>query len=292
MHKEVYKILLVTGVVTDEHDPKVNAMLRRMLESTGRFEVKITEEFRGATAETLEGYDAILLNYDGKKTVATPYAGLGETAERTICDFVASGKGMIIYHSSAIMGEPALPEEFSKMVGGAFRFDKGGRKNPKLAFTVDTVFGDPIVEDLPASWITGQDDLFVNMDWRDDCNVEVLSTVHDGLEDYDYRKMQKHLAEEYKGTDFSKLENVDQDHPVVWKNTYRKGRVFVPFIGHGPDTLYRVPFVAMMCRGVEWACSGEVTIPYPDIQGDKRTRVWPYYEDLSISHFAQITEGR
>lgn len=292
MGKERYKVLLVTGIVTDEHDPKVNGMLRRMLESTGRFEVKITEEFRGATAETLEGYDAILLNYDGKKDVATPYVGLGETAERTICQFVAEGGGIIIYHSAMIMGEPALPEEYSKMVGGTFRFDNGGRKNPRLAFSVDTVYGDPINEDVPASWITAQDDLFFNIKWREDCKVEILATVYDGLEDYDFRKMQKHLAEEYKNVDFSKMENLNQDHAVIWKNTYGKGRVFVPAIGHGPDTILRAPFVAVMCRGTEWACSGEVTIPYPDIQGARRTSGWPFYDEISIGKYAKLTEGR
>ena len=292
MDNKKYRILLVTGIVTDEHDPKVNGMLRRMLESTGRFEVKITEEFRGATAETLEGYDAVLLNYDGKKDVTIPYVGLGETAERTIWDFVAAGGGIIIYHSSMIMGEPALPEEYSRMIGGTFRFDNGGRKNPKLAFSVDTVFGDPINEGMPASWITAQDDLFVNMKWRDDCQVEVLATVYDGIEDYDFRKMQKHLARDYEGIDFSGLENLNQDHAVIWKNTYGKGRVFVPAIGHGPDTILRAPFVAVMCRGVEWACSGEVTIPYPDIQGARRVNVWPFYEDMSLQTYAKMTEGR
>lgn len=292
MNNEKYKVLLVTGIVTDEHDPKVNGMLRRMLEATGRFEVKITEEFRGATAETLDGYDAVLLNYDGKKDVETPFVGLGETAERTLCDFVASGKGIIIYHSSAIMADQALQEEYAKMIGAEFRFDNGGRKNPKLAFEVDMVQGDPITEGLPASWFTAQDDLFVNIRWREDCQAEVLATVRDSAQDYDFTKMQKHIAEMYQGLDVAKLENIDQDSPVIWKNTYGKGRVFVPFIGHGPDTIYRQPFVALMCRGVEWACSGNVTIPAPDIQGPNRTRVWPFYEDMSISRFADITEGR
>lgn len=291
MSKEKYKILLVTGIVTDEHDPKVNGMLRRMLEASGRFEVKITEEFRGATAETLEGYDAVLLNYDGKANVETPFVGLGETAERTLCDFVASGKGIIIYHSSAIMSDQALQEEFVKMIGADFRFDNGGRKNPKLEFAVDMVQGDPITEGLPASWVTAQDDLFVNIKWCGSCHVDVLATVHDGAEDYDITKMQKHLAEGYAGMDLTKLENLGQDSPVIWKNTYGKGRVFVPFIGHGEDTLHRMPFVALMCRGAEWACSGEVTIPIPDIQGENRTRVWPFYEDMTISRFADITEG-
>ena len=31
-----------------------------------RFSVKVTEEFRGATKETVSGYDLIIYNYDGK----------------------------------------------------------------------------------------------------------------------------------------------------------------------------------------------------------------------------------
>ncbi len=294
MHKDVYKVLIITGIVTDDHDPRVNAMLRRMLESTGRFEVKITEEFRGATAETLEGYDAIILNYDGKKSIPTPYVGLGETAEKTIYEYVASGKGIIVYHSAMLMGNPAFPEEYSKLVGGTLRMHcgDGGRKNPKLAFPVNTVYGDPICEDLPESWITAQDDLFFNMKWRDDCNIEVLATVWDGEEDYDFTKMQKHLQKDYEGVDISKMEGINQQQPVVWKHTYGKGRVFVPSIGHGPDTILRAPFVALFCRGVEWACSGEVTIPYPDIQGARRVNAWPFYDDITLQAYVKVSEGR
>ncbi len=294
MHKEVYKVLIVTGIVTDEHDPRVNAMLRRMLESTGRFEVKITEEFRGATAETLEGYDAIIFNYDGKETVATPYVGLGETAEKTIYEYVASGKGIVMYHSAMLMGDPAFPEEYSKLIGGTLRMGGAdmGRKNPKLAFPINTVYGDPITEDMPESWITAQDDLFFNMKWRDDCNVEVLATVWDGEEDYDFTKMQKHLQDFYAGMDFSTAEGINQEQPVVWKLNYGKGRSFVTSIGHGPDTILRAPFVAMFCRGVEWACSGEVTIPYPDIQGARRVNAWPFYDDITLKSYVKVSEGR
>ena len=96
MSKDIYNILLVTGIVTSEHDPKVNGMLRRTLESTGRFKVKITEEFKGATAETLEGYDAVLFNYDGKADIHAIDIRIGDTAIKTLCDFVANGGGIII----------------------------------------------------------------------------------------------------------------------------------------------------------------------------------------------------
>ena len=68
---EPIRTLIVTGQLSPEHDPNTNRLLRRMLESTGLFSVKITEEFRGATAETLSHYDLVILNYDGD----FPYTG-------------------------------------------------------------------------------------------------------------------------------------------------------------------------------------------------------------------------
>lgn len=291
MSKEIFNILIVTGIVTSEHDPKTNRMIKRVLESTGRFHVKVTEEFKGATTETLEGYDAVLFNYDGKVDMQAPYIPLGNTAEKTLCDFVGKGGGIIIYHSAVIAQEVAYPQEFIKMIGGAFKFSNGGRKNPKISFRIDTIKGNPICEGMPDYWFTSQDDLFVNVQWLENNNVEILSTVYDGEEDYDIKKMQKHIAREYQNIDLSKLENINQNNPVVWTNTYGDGRVFVPFIGHGIDTIRRTEFVALLVRGCEWACSGEVTIPYPDIQDERRFAAWPYYDNISLAKLAKVTEG-
>ena len=49
-------------------------MLVTLLESTGRFKVKITEQFDGATKKSLESYDAVLINYDGKYYMTDPLA--------------------------------------------------------------------------------------------------------------------------------------------------------------------------------------------------------------------------
>ena len=215
----MYRVLIVTGVVTDEHDPRVNGMLRRMLESTGKFEVRITEEFKGATAETLEDYDAVLINYDGRKQSTTEYIGLGETAERTICDFAASGKGVIIFHSTMILGEPALPEEFVKMVGGEFNFFNGGRKYPRLTAPIKVLPGDPITEGVPEEWWTVQEDFFTNVKWLEDAPVEVLATVYEDSAAYK-EGMQDHLKAMYGDIDFDAVENMNSDHPVIWKNRY------------------------------------------------------------------------
>lgn len=286
----MYNILLITGLVTSEHDPRVNPMLKFMLESTGMFKVRITEEFKGATAETLEGYDAILLNYDGKADLEAPYVGLGVNAERVIYDYVAAGGGIIVYHSAMIKGNPALPEEFVKLVGYEFDFENGGRKSPKLEMVVD-INNDSheITKGLKPGFMTGCDDFFVNLKKHPDCEPTVLATIFDAIEDYDFSTMQKHRIVEFENLDFSALPGINTDVPVAWTNTYGKGRVFAVSIGHGPDTLRRQPFVGMICRAAEWVCSGKVTLEAPDINGENRLRTWPYYVDLTVQQYAALT---
>ena len=62
MHRKI-RVLLVSGRVVKEHDyRRINELLRQMLESTGRFDVRLTEEFNGATDNTLKNYDLLLIN--------------------------------------------------------------------------------------------------------------------------------------------------------------------------------------------------------------------------------------
>ncbi len=86
------RVLILTGT-TDlpYHDWRITApFLRDLLERTGRFEAKVTEEPRGITPAALAGYDALVLHYNGPRW--------GEGPERAVADFVASGKGFISVH--------------------------------------------------------------------------------------------------------------------------------------------------------------------------------------------------
>ena len=65
MSREKYNVLIAAGKPSMDHDPRVNEWLRTLLESCGRFNVMINEEFKGATPEMLENYDAVLVNYFG-----------------------------------------------------------------------------------------------------------------------------------------------------------------------------------------------------------------------------------
>lgn len=285
-----YNILLITGIVTNEHDPKMIPMIRFLLESTGSFNVKVTEEFTGATAETLAKYDAVFIDYDGKVDVETPYEGWGINAEKVIYDYVKNGGGAVMYHTATIKGNPALPDEYVKLVGCDFDFSKGVRKTPKLEMIVNVnTDAHEITRGSPKSWMTAQDDFFVNMNWLPDCPVTVLATVYDDIADYEPEKIQPHRRYEFENIDLKKLPGINTDQPVAWIHDHGKGRVFSVTIGHGPDTLKRPAFAGLLCRGTEWAASGKVTIPYPDLSGLKRKRAWPYYLDMTVTDYARIT---
>src|SRR4249919_949951 len=88
------QVLIITG--QNGHDWRATTpVLRKILEDTKRFEVRVTEEFRGATAETLAPYDLVILNYyDSNK----PALRWGSQADSALLEFVRSGKGLVVYH--------------------------------------------------------------------------------------------------------------------------------------------------------------------------------------------------
>ena len=43
-------------------------------------------------------------------------------------------------------------------------------------------------------------------------------------------------------------------HPVIWVNTYGKGRVFGTTIGHGNETVQRAEYLDLVTRGLLWTC--------------------------------------
>ena len=61
------KVLIISGRNSYEHDwTGVNNYLRTLMQDTGRFDVRVTEDFDHGTLETLKGYDVVLLNYSSR----------------------------------------------------------------------------------------------------------------------------------------------------------------------------------------------------------------------------------
>jgi len=91
------QVLIITG--QDKHPwRETTPFLRDLLNAAGRFEVRVTEEFRGATADSLAAYDVAVLNYSDEKLAVPSWSPATKAA---LLAFVRSGKGLVVYHHSA-----------------------------------------------------------------------------------------------------------------------------------------------------------------------------------------------
>ena len=88
------QVLIITG--QDKHPwRETSPYLKDLLNQAGEFEVRVTEEFRGATAETLQSYDVVVLDYSDEKLNIPEWSDVTKNA---LLDFVRSGKGLVVYH--------------------------------------------------------------------------------------------------------------------------------------------------------------------------------------------------
>jgi type 1 glutamine amidotransferase len=257
--------LIITGENSYEHDwtGTTNA-IRRLLQETGRFDVRVTEEFRGATADTLKPYDLVILNYLGKWNYSDPQEDRwGPVPEAALFDFVRHGKGIVVYHATLAMGEhPAWPE-FELLAGGVLRGPPtSSRRSPPLGFRMHiTDRNHPITKGMREYVWTLDDDMYVNLKWDPHANVHVLVQGYDDAAQYVPRLAGPKYPPSMYPRDLSSMKSTNQENPLVWTNTYGAGRVFVIAVGHGPDTLGYDAVRSLFQRGAEWAASGKVTIP-------------------------------
>ena len=275
---EKIKVMLISGKVTSEHYyPKANEAIRTMLESTGRFEVRVVEEFNGATERTLEGYDLIFLNYDGKSIPVDEYERWEPGAEKVFFDFVKNGGGLYIHHSS-IWLEDDMPQEYKDLWGYYVTMPEGRRAPEDDLIVKNVAPEDPIMKGIEDFMIV-VDDLFAGVKEAPG-EKEVLGAIYDDIHMYekDWWPPKHHPVHIPDG----KLENlpgINTLQPVIWKHHYGKGRVFGCSIGHGIDTYRRLNYVTILVRGAEWAATGEVTLEKPKRTGADRFNEWPYYHN-------------
>jgi type 1 glutamine amidotransferase len=274
---EKIKTLLISGLVTSEHDyPKMNQSIRTMLEATGRFTVKITEEFNGATKRTVEDYDLIILNYDGKTCPTDQYHRWNEEAEDVFFDFIQKGKGLVIHHS-CVWQDENLPDRFKK-AWGIYLTSPQSRKNPCDDVMVQiTAPENPIMKGLSDYMVVG-DDFFAGVEIYPDTNAQILASVYDDINMYHKAGWPpKHHPVTIPDGKLENMRGVNTLQPVAWTNTYGQGRVFACSLGHDMDTYRRINYLTMFVRGAEWAATGEVTLDKPDRSGENRFKQWPYY---------------
>jgi hypothetical protein len=288
------RVLVVTGHDHFHHRWRVAATrLRETLETAPIFDVKVTEEFRGAGPETLAGYDCVIVSYFGADAPGEPERRWGNRAEDALFAFVRAGGGIVLAHSAFAMGatwDDAHGEELFRLAGGLIQRESRRAPGEEFEVTID----DPrheITRGLPHTWVQQIDDKFVNLRWHPDATPHVLASLTDQPEAYlggAYYAVDGAMPgpKLYERAEVEKLPGVGERHPVVWTNDYGRGRVFALTIGHvgastiedahagrrtgrdvGPsiDVATRtVGFTNLLRRGTEWAATGAVTLPVVD----------------------------
>ena len=242
-HPERIQVLIITG--QNPHDWKeTTPRLRKALEDTEKFEVRVVEEFRGGTAEMLAPYELLILNYyDGR-----PQNRFGESTDKAIADFVRSGKGIVLYHLS--LGSFDGWTDYEKMSGGNWRPNKG-HHSAAHDYALEIKDGShPITNGLKSPLMIKKDELFANLRWQPEGTYHVLATAYDDHSLYGARDTQEKIG---PGT----------DEPILWTTQFGQGRVFVTALGHDPVNTETPEFRTILQRGAEWAATGKVTIPVP-----------------------------
>lgn len=232
--------LIITG--QNGHDWRASTpVLRKILEDSGRFEVRVTEEFRGAGRETLAPYDVVVLNYYESRK---PELRWGERADTALLDFVRGGKGVVLYHFSLAAFDGWT--EFEKMCAGNWR-PNNGHHSARHDYTVTIQDQDsPITRGLPATFPEANDELYANLKWQPAGSFHVLATAWDD-----------HSL--YKPGEKQPIPGPGANEPMLWTVNYGGGRVFVTALGHDVEAMKNQGFITTLARGTEWAATGKVT---------------------------------
>ena len=236
------QVLIITG--QNVHDWRgTTPVLKQILEATGKFEVRVNEEFRGAGPETLAPYDLVVVNYYNRGAQDR----WGDRANAALEGFVRGGKGLVLYHLS--LGAFDGWTGYETMSGGNWRPDNG-HHSARHDFVVDVKDPDHPVTRGWKSFIAEHDELYANLRWQPDGSYHVLATAYDDHALYNGRARQP-------------IPGSGIHQPILWTTQYGQGRVFVTTLGHGADEVKNGPFGVTFARGAEWAAKGQVTLPIP-----------------------------
>jgi hypothetical protein len=282
---ERLKALIVDGQNNHQVWPKSTIMMKRYLEETGLFEVEIARTHylwnweREAAYLPLAGtgpyeglkepkpdpsfkpdfkrYAVVISNF-GWKAADWP-----EETRRAFEAYMAEGGALAVVHA-ADNSWPAWPE-FNRMIGlggwgdrsekdGPYVYvdrdgklvrdtapGKAGKHGPQNAFVVTVRDpAHPITKGLPDFWMHTKDECYSFLRGPAE-NMTVLATACDTPE----------------------LKAAGRNEPMLMTIQYHKGRVFHTTLGHDDYSFESVGFITTFLRGVEWAATGQVTIPVP-----------------------------
>jgi len=243
------QVLILTG--QNGHNWKgTTPLLRKILEDTGKFEVRVSEEVRGAGPETFAPYDLLVLNYFER---GRPELRWGDKTNAAFLDYLRAGKGVVVYHFSTAAFDGWT--DYEKISGGNWRPNNGHHSAPHN-FVVDIKDQEhPITKGLKLALPQANDELYGNLRWQPTGSYHVLATANDDHSLYAASRTDARAPQPLNGP--------STDEPMLWTTEFGQGRVFVTALGHDVEQVQTPTFVTTFARGSEWAATGKVTLPIP-----------------------------
>jgi type 1 glutamine amidotransferase len=243
------RVLILSG--RNNHEWRTSTPhLRRILEATERFDVHVTEEPAGLTAEALAPYDVLVSDYCGPRW--------GDPAESAVQAFVRNGKGLVVVHAAsypfgvmAVLGSHMSNTQVKQsawtawtgMVGARWQEADPAKGIQRTGHDARHVYevkwvdaAHPVAAGMPASF-TVSDELYRGFVFAP--SIHILATAFDD----------------------PKFGGTGKDEPLLWTNAYGQGRVFHTGLGHDVPAMMAPGFIASFARGVEWAATGKVSLP-------------------------------
>jgi type 1 glutamine amidotransferase len=241
--------LILTG--NHAHNWKgTTPILRKILEDTNKFDVRVIEEVRGIGPETLAPYQVIILNYSER---GRPELKWGDRTNAAFLDAVRAGKGVVVYHFAMQAFDGWT--DYEKISGANWRPGFGHHSAPH-DFVVDIKDQEhPITKGLKLQLPVATDELYANLKWQPAGSYHVLATAKDDHALYAASRTDSRAPQP--------LEGPSADANMLWTTQYGQGRVFVTALGHDVEQIQQPTFMTTFARGAEWAATGNVTLPIP-----------------------------
>ena len=279
------KVLIVDGQNNHQVWPKSTIMMKQYLEETGLFEVDVnrtvytwnaerekaflplagvgeTQDLKEPKADPnfspkFKKYDVVVSNF-GWKAADWPVS-----TQKALEDYMKSGGGFVSVHAA----DNSFPDwlEYNKMIGLGGWGDRNEKNGPYVYYTNEgelvrdntpgsagshgpqhiipitvRVTDHPITKGMPPVWLSAKDECYAKLRGPGE-NMIILAT----------------------GKDISGKAPTDRHEPMLMVLTYGKGRIFHTTLGHDDYSCESVGFIVSFLRGVEWAATGNVTIPIP-----------------------------
>lgn len=203
-------------------------MLQLMAEKYGLFELEFNDSLTVFVPDSLNRFDAILLNSPTGNELPNP------EYRQALLDFVKNGGGLIGLHS-ATDNFYTWPQG-ARLLGGVFD-QHPWTSNGTWRITIED-------KDHPLTQMFQGQDFDINdeiyrirpFDLRKNCRVLLRLDITDAK------------TRAAKGVWLS-----DRDLPVSWIRTFKKGRVFYCSLGHNPHIYWNPTIVAHYLAGIQFA---------------------------------------